>query len=96
MPTIVPLADKIVVKPFEKEASVSAGGIYIPTVKKHAKGKVVAVGAGKALEGGHLLPSELEAGDVVYFNWTGANVIEFYGEELILIKESDILAVVKE
>ena len=94
---IQPLADRIVVKVLEAK-EVSKGGIVLPdTVKeKPQEGKVVAVGKGKVLDNGHVHPLEVEVGDrVLYGKYSGAEITTADGEDLLIMKEEDVLAIVK-
>ena len=91
-----PLHDRIVIKRIEAEAK-SAGGIIIPdTVKeKPQQGEVIAVGPGGRDESGKLVPIDLKAGDRVLFGkWSGTEV-KIDGEDLLIMKESDILGVIE-
>src|ERR1700741_3833469 len=91
-----PLHDRIVIKRIEAEAK-SAGGIIIPdTVKeKPSRGEVVAVGSGGRDESGKLIPIDLKAGDRVLFGkWSGTEV-KIDGEELLIMKESDVMGVLE-
>jgi chaperonin GroES len=90
-----PLHDRVVVKRLEGEEK-TKGGIIIPdTVKeKPQEGKVVAVGPGARDEAGKLVPLDVKAGDVVLFGkWSGTEV-KIDGDDLLIMKESDILGVV--
>ena len=90
-----PLHDRVVVKRVEAEEK-SRGGIIIPdTVKeKPQQGEVVAVGPGGRDENGKLIPIDLKAGDRVLFGkWSGTEV-KLDGEELLIMKESDIMGVI--
>ena len=92
-----PLQDRILLKRIEAEAK-SAGGIIIPdTVKeKPSQGEVVAVGPGERDESGKLIPIELEAGDRVLFGkWSGTEV-KIDDEDLLIMKESDVMGVLEE
>jgi len=89
---IYPLADRVSIRPME-EAEAMKGGLYIPDTAKEKpiQGEVIAVGPGK-LEKGQRVPMELKVGDrVVYGKYTGSQV-ELEDEEIILIKESDVIA----
>ena len=88
-----PLADRVVVKPIERE-TVSKGGIILPdTVKeKPQEGKVVAVGDGKMSDEGKRLPMDVKVGDTVVYAKYGGTEIKVEDEELIILRESDILA----
>ena len=90
-----PLHDRVVVKRVEAEEK-SKGGIIIPdTVKeKPQEGEVVAVGPGGRDENGKLIPMDLKAGNRVLFGkWSGTEV-KLDGEELLIMKESDIMGVI--
>jgi len=92
-----PLHDRIVVKRIEAEEK-TAGGIIIPdTVKeKPSQGEVVAVGPGGRDEAGKLIPIDIRAGDRVLFGkWSGTEV-KIDGEDLLIMKESDIYGVIEE
>ena len=89
-----PLHDRVVIRRVEGEDK-TKGGIIIPdTVKeKPQEGEVVAVGPGARDESGKLVPLELKAGDLVLFGkWSGSEV-KIDGQELIIMKESDIMGV---
>ncbi len=89
-----PLHDRVVVKRIEAEEK-SSGGIIIPDTAKEKpmQGEVVAVGPGGRDEAGKLVPIELKAGDRVLFGkWSGTEV-KLDGEELLIMKESDIMGV---
>lgn len=94
---IQPLADRIIVRPLEAEEK-TKGGIVLPdTVKeKPQEGKVVAVGKGKILENGQVQKPELKVGDrVLYGKYSGTEITTKDGEELLIMREEDVLAVVK-
>jgi chaperonin GroES len=89
---VVPLADRVAIRPLE-ETETMKGGLYIPDTAKEKpiQGEVIAVGAGR-LEKGERVPMELKNGDrVVYGKYSGTQV-DLDGEEIILIKESDVIA----
>ena len=91
-----PLHDRVVVKRVDAEEKTS-GGIIIPdTVKeKPSQGEVVAVGPGGRDENGKLVPIDLKVGDRVLFGkWSGTEV-KIDGDELLIMKESDIMGVIK-
>jgi chaperonin GroES len=91
-----PLHDRVVVKRIDAEAK-SAGGIIIPDTAKEkpSQGEVVAVGPGGRDEAGKLIPIELKAGDRVLFGkWSGTEV-KLDGQDLLIMKESDILGVLE-
>ena len=89
---VFPLSDRVAIKPME-ETETMKGGLYIPDTAKEKpiQGDVVAVGPGRR-EKNELVPMELKVGDrVVYGKYSGTQV-ELEGEEIILIKESDVIA----
>jgi chaperonin GroES len=90
---IKPLADRVVVKPLEREET-TKGGIVIPDTAKERpqEGEVVAVGPGK-YEDGKRVPMEVKVGDRVLFAKYGGTEIKIDGEEYLVLRESDILAI---
>jgi len=93
--TFRPLHDRVVVKRLEGEEK-TKGGIIIPdsAKEKPQEGKIVAVGPGARDESGKLVPIDLKAGDRVLFGkWSGSEV-KVDGEDLLIMKESDIMGVV--
>ena len=95
MSNIKPLYDRVVVKPIEAEET-SLGGIIIPDAAKEkpAEGEVVSVGSGARAENGTVTPLDVKAGDRVLFGkWSGTEV-KVDGEDLLIMKESDILGVI--
>ena len=91
-----PLHDRIVVRRVEAEEK-SAGGIIIPDTAKEkpSQGQIVAVGPGGRDEAGKLIPIDLKVGDIVLFGkWSGTEV-KIDGNEVLIMKESDILGVLE-
>jgi chaperonin GroES len=91
-----PLHDRVVIRRLEGEEK-SKGGIIIPDTAKEKpqEGEVVAVGPGGRDESGKLIPIDLKAGDRVLFGkWSGTEV-KIDGEELIIIKEADVMGVLE-
>lgn len=90
---IKPLADRVIVKPLEAEEK-SAGGIIIPdnAKEKPQKGEVLAVGPGK-VEDGKKIDMELSIGDVVLYGKYAGTEISVENDELLIMRESDILAI---
>ena len=90
---IQPMADRVVVKPIEKE-EVTRGGIYLPDTAKEKpqEGEVVAVGPGKKTDDGKLIKVDVAVGDVVIYAKYGGTEVKLDDEELIILRESDILA----
>jgi len=92
-----PLHDRVVVKRIGAEEK-SAGGIIIPDTAKEkpSQGEVIAVGPGGRYDNGKLIAIDLKAGDRVLFGkWSGTEV-KINGEELLIMKESDIMGVLAE
>ena len=93
--TFRPLHDRVVVKRIEAEQK-TAGGIIIPDTAKEKpqEGEVIAVGPGARDEAGKLVPLDVKAGDKVLFGkWSGTEV-KIDGQDLLIMKESDILGVI--
>jgi chaperonin GroES len=94
---IQPLADRVVVKPLEAENK-TKGGIVLPDTAKEKpqEGKVVAVGKGKTLDNGAVQHPEVKVGDrVLYGKYSGNEITTKDGEELLIMREEDILAIIK-
>ena len=92
-----PLHDRVVVERIDADAK-SAGGILIPdsAQEKPSQGEIVAVGPGGRDEAGKLIPIDLKKGDRVLFGkWSGTEV-KLDGEDLLIMKESDIMGVLQE
>jgi chaperonin GroES len=88
-----PLHDRVVVKRIEAEAK-SAGGIIIPDTAQEKPSQGVAIGPGGRDEAGKLIPIDLRVGDRVLFGkWSGTEV-KLDGDELLIMKESDIMGVI--
>ena len=89
-----PLGDKVVVKPSESEEKTKSGIVLPESAKeKPQEGKILAVGTGK-LEDGKKVPLEVKVGDKVIYSKYGVTDIKIEGEDLLILGESDILAVV--
>ena len=88
-----PLADRVVVKPIEKE-EVTKSGIVLPDTAKEKpqEGKVIAVGPGRLSEDGKRIAIDLKVGDIVVYAKYGGTEIKIAEEELMILRESDILA----
>ena len=93
---IRPLQDRVLVKRFEEEKK-TAGGIIIPDTaqEKPSEGKIIAVGSGARNEQGEIVALDVKVGDRVLFGkWSGTEV-KIDGEDLLIMKESDIMAVIE-
>jgi chaperonin GroES len=91
-----PLHDRVVVKRVDEESK-TAGGIIIPDTaqEKPMQGKIIAVGPGARDEAGKIVPLEVKAGDLVLFGkWSGTEV-KINGQDLLIMKESDILGILE-
>jgi chaperonin GroES len=88
-----PLADRVLVKPTEKEEKTKSG-IYLPDTAKEKpqEGEIMAVGPGKLDENGKRIPMDLKVGDRVIYAKYGGTEIKVDDEDLIILRESDILA----
>lgn len=91
-----PLHDRVIVKRLEAETK-SAGGIVIPdtATEKPIRGEVIAVGAGKILDDGKVRPVAVKAGDKVLFGKYSGTEVKVDGEELLVMREEDIVAVIE-
>ena len=91
---IRPLHDRVVVKRMEEERT-SAGGIVIPdsAAEKPQKGEIVAVGNGKVTDSGELRALDVQVGDQVLFGKYSGTEIKVDGEDVLIMKEEDILGV---
>jgi chaperonin GroES len=93
---IRPLHDRVVVKRMEEERT-SAGGIVIPdsATEKPSRGEVLAVGNGKVKDNGEILAMDVKVGDKVLFGKYAGTEVKVDGEELLIMREDDIMAVVE-
>jgi chaperonin GroES len=91
--TLQPLADRVLVKPIEKEEKTKSG-IYLPDTAKEKpqEGEVLAVGPGKMTDDGKRVPPDLKVGDRVIYAKYGGTEIKVDDEDLMILRESDILA----
>ena len=92
--SIRPLHDRVLVKRIEEEQK-TAGGIIIPdsAKEKPTRGKIIAVGKGSRDDSGKVIPLDVKTGDVVLFAKWGGTEIKVDGEELLIMRESDIIAI---
>jgi len=91
-----PLHDRVVIRRTEEERT-SPGGIVIPdtAAEKPIRGEVVAVGQGKILENGEVRKLELKKGDKVLFGKYSGTEVKVEGEELLVMREDDVMAVIE-
>ena len=91
---IRPLHDRVIVKRMEEERT-SPGGIVLPdaATEKPVKGEVLAVGNGRVMDSGEIRALDVKAGDQVLFGKYGGTEIKVDGEELLVMKEDDIVAI---
>jgi len=92
--SIRPLHDRVIVKRVEEETT-TAGGIVLPgsAAEKPSQGKVLAVGSGKLLDNGTVRPLEVKVGDKVLFGKYSGNEVKVDGEDLIVMREDDIMGI---
>lgn len=95
--SIKPLADRVLVKPVD-EGELKRGSIYIPETAKERpmQGDVVDIGVGRVDDNGKLVPMVVKKGDRVLFGVYSGNEIEFGGEKFLMMRETDIFAIVDE
>ena len=93
---IRPLHDRVIVKRVEEEEK-TKGGIIIPDTAKEkpVEGKVIAVGDGKVADDGKKIPLEVKAGDSILFGKYAGTEIQIEGEEHLIMREDDIIAIVE-
>jgi chaperonin GroES len=91
-----PLHDRVIIKRLESETT-SAGGIVIPdsAAEKPSRGEVVAVGNGKVLDNGSVRELAVKAGDTVLFGKYSGTEVKVEGEELIVMREDEVIAVIE-
>ena len=92
---IRPLHDRVIIRRMEEERT-SPGGIVIPdsATEKPIKGEVIAVGNGKVLDSGEIRGLDLKAGDKVLFGKYSGTEVKVDGEDLLVMKEDDVMAVI--
>ena len=95
MASLRPLGDRVVVKAIERE-EVTSSGIYLPDTAKEKpqEGRIEAVGPGRLLDSGERAPMELQEGDRVIFAKYAGTEFKLDGQDLLILRETDILAVV--
>jgi chaperonin GroES len=93
---IKPLADRVLVKPLAKEERTASGIVLPDTAKeKPQQGRVLAVGTGRVTETGERIALEVKEGDTVIFSKYAGTEIKVEGEEVLILSERDVLAIVK-
>ena len=92
-----PLHDRVIVRRKEEEKT-SPGGIVIPdtAAEKPIRGEVTAVGKGKVLDSGEIRPLDVQAGDRILFGKYAGTEVKVNGEELLVMREDDIMAVIED
>lgn len=95
--SIRPLHDRVIVKRVEEERK-TASGIVIPdsATEKPVRGKIIAVGKGKILESGEVRPLDVKIGDIVLFGKYSGTEIKIDGEELLVMREEDLVAILED
>ena len=93
---IEPLSDRVVVRPLEEDEQMR-GGLYIPDTAKEKpqQGEIVAVGAGKVSDQGERIAPDVKAGDKVLYGKYSGTEVTVDGEAYLILRESDVLAVLK-
>lgn len=97
MANLKPLGDKVVIRP-QKEEERTKSGIVLPATaekEKPEQGEIIAVGPGKTGEDGKVIPMTVKVGDKVLFTQYGPSEIKIDDEELLVVSESDVLAVIE-
>ena len=94
---IRPLQDRVLVQRLEEELEKTRGGIIIPDTAKEKpqQGKVIAVGKGKVSEDGKVTPLDVKAGDTILFGKYSGTEVKVEGEELLVMREDDIMAIIE-
>ena len=93
---VQPLGDRVLIQPLEAEEKTSSG-IYIPDTakEKQQRGKIVAVGKGRTDENGKLHPLEVREGDTVLYGRYSGTELKIEGDDYLILKEEDILAIIR-
>ncbi|QSA95757.1 co-chaperone GroES [Methylococcus sp. EFPC2] len=93
---IRPLHDRVIVKRLEEERT-TAGGIVIPdsATEKPTRGEIIAAGTGKALDNGQVRPLQVKVGDKVLFGKYAGTELKLEGEEIVVLREEDIIGVIE-
>ena len=94
---LIPLEDRVIVEPITEESK-TKGGIYLPQSadkEKPEQGKVISVGPGKMLDSGKRAPVDVKVGDMIVFTKYGPDEVKLNGKMYLIIRQSDILAIIK-
>ena len=93
---IKPLGDRVIIKPISEDITTKSGIVLPDTVDKEKpeKGEIIAVGPGRLLDGGQIAPMSVKVGDKVMFKKYGPDEIKIDDKDLLIISESDILAII--
>jgi len=93
---IRPLHDRVILKRMEEETT-SAGGIVIPdsAAEKPMRGEIMAIGNGKRLDSGDVIPLDVKVGDTVLFGKYSGTEVKVNGEDLLVMREEDIMGVLE-
>ena len=93
---IRPLHDRVILKRMEEETT-SPGGIVIPdsAAEKPVRGEVMAIGNGKRLDSGEVVPLDVKVGDTVLFGKYSGTEVKVNGEDLLVMREEDIMGVIE-
>jgi chaperonin GroES len=96
MPKLKPLSDRLIVKAITAEEK-TPGGIVLPDTAKEKpqEGEVIAVGPGKQLDNGKLSPMDIKVGDRVIYSKYGGTEIKLNGDEVVVLRQDDVLGVVE-
>ena len=94
--SLKPLGDRLIVKATQAEEKTD-GGIVLPdsAQTKPQAGDVIAIGPGKQLDNGKIVPMDVKVGDTIYYAKYGGTEVKVGGEELIILRQDDVLAVVE-
>ena len=91
-----PLADRVVIEPLDREERTASGIILPETAKeKPQEGKIISVGPGRRDEDGHIVPMDVKEGDTVLFAKYAGTEIKIDSKKLLILRESDLLAIVE-
>jgi chaperonin GroES len=93
---IRPLHDRVILKRMEEETT-SSGGIVIPdsAAEKPSRGKVISIGKGKRLDSGEIVPLDVKVGDTVLFGKYSGTEVKVNGDDLLVMREEDIMGVIE-